>query len=50
VFKGYVFFIFRYLEGLFVEDIREIFWGDYLGDFLEIFGDMILAFFVGFVI
>ena len=48
MFDGYIFFVFGDMEGLFVEYIGEIFWGDYLGDFVEIFGDMILHLFISF--
>jgi len=48
VFDGYIFFVFGDMEGLFVEYVCEIWRGDYLGDFAEIFGDMILELFISF--
>lgn len=48
MFDGYIFFVFGDMEGLFVEYIGEIFGRDYLGDFAEIFGYMILELFISF--
>ena len=48
VFEGDIFFVFGDMEGLFVEYIGEVFDRDYLGDFAEVFGDMILHLFISF--
>jgi len=48
LFDGYIFFVFGDIEGLFVEDIGEIFWVDKEGYFFKIFGDMVLYLFVSF--